>query len=142
MQEYQIALSPDLELTPVDFAAAWNEESETHSIAKAHVVPSTGTHYDPTLIAGAVISITTGLASNALYDLIKQVFVKYGVHKRTKFTQLDQPDGTHLLVIEIEEGKERQSHGTDTHPGAPRQTKRHQRRSQFRSWRRVSYYHQ
>ncbi len=102
MEEYQIALSPDLDLTPVDFAAAWNADNETHSIAKAHVVPSTGTSYDPTLIAGALISITTGLASNVLYDLIKQVLAKKG-HKHTHIEETKKPDGTRILVIDIGE---------------------------------------
>jgi len=103
MQEYQIALSPGLDLAPVDFAAAWNEDIETHSIAKAHLVPSTGTHDDPTLIAGAVISITTGLASNVLYDLIKQVLAKKG-HTHIHIAETKKPDGTHILVVDYDEG--------------------------------------
>ncbi len=103
MEEYHIALSPDLELAPVDFAAAWNEDIETHSIARAHVVPSTGTHYDPTLIAGAVISITTGLASNLFYDLIKQILTKKG-HKHLHIEETKKPDGTHILVVDYDEG--------------------------------------
>jgi hypothetical protein len=102
MQEYQIALSPDLDLAPVNFAAAWNEDIETHSIARAHLVPSTGTHYDPTLIAGALISITTGIASNALYDLIKQILAKKG-HKHIHIEETKKPDGTRILIIDIDE---------------------------------------
>ncbi len=101
MQEYQIALSSDLDLAPVDFAAAWNEDSETHSIAKAHVVPSTGTHYDPTLIAGALIRITTGLASNVLYDLIKQILAKKG-HTHIHLAETKKPDGSRILVVDID----------------------------------------
>jgi hypothetical protein len=101
----QITLSPDLGLDPADFVTAWNKSSECRTAAEARLSPSTGTHYDPFLLGAIamVSSVGLGVATNAIYDLIKQVFVKYGVHKRTKFTQLDQPDGTHLLVIEIEE---------------------------------------
>ena len=102
MQEYQIALSPDLDLAPVDFAAAWNEDIETHSLARAHVIASTSTDYDPTLLAGALITITTGLASNALYDLIKQMLAKKG-HQHIHIEETKKPDGTRILIIGIDE---------------------------------------
>ena len=31
MEEYQIALSPELGMNPADFVAAWNEEAEAHT---------------------------------------------------------------------------------------------------------------
>jgi hypothetical protein len=50
MENYQIALSPDLGLSPADFVTAWNEEAEARNLAEAHLVPSTSEHYDPTLV--------------------------------------------------------------------------------------------
>jgi hypothetical protein len=102
--DYEIALSPDLGLNPADYVATWNETAECRSVAEASLSPSTSTHYDPFLLGAIAMlsSVGLGVATNAIYDLIKQVFVKHGVHKRIKCTQLDQPDGTHLLVIEIE----------------------------------------
>jgi hypothetical protein len=83
MDEYQIALSPDLGLSPADFIAVWNEDTETHAITEARLAPSSSTHYDPTLIAAILLSIGTGIAGNTLYDLIKRVLVKKGIHTHT-----------------------------------------------------------
>ncbi len=97
--DYQIALDP------ADFVAAWNENAACRTIADARLAPSNSTRYDPFLLGAIAIlsSVGLGVATNAIYDLIKQLFVKHGVQKHIKITQLDQPDGTHLLVIQIEE---------------------------------------
>ena len=80
--DYQIALSPDLGLNPTDFVATWNETAECRSVAEASLSPSTSTHYDPFLLGAIAMlsSVGLGVATNAIYDLIKQVFVKHGVH--------------------------------------------------------------
>jgi len=59
--------------------------------------------YDPTLLAGALISITTGLASNALYDLIKQILAKKG-HKHIHIEETKKPDGTRMVVVDYNKG--------------------------------------
>ena len=103
MDEYQIALSPDLGLSSADFIAIWNEDTETHAITEARLVPSSSTQYDPTLIAAILLSIGTGIAGNTLYDLIKRVLVKKGIHKRTHIEEMKKPDGTRILVVDIDE---------------------------------------
>ena len=50
-----------------------------------------------------VLSLTTGIVGNALYDLIKQVLVKKGVHKHTHIAEIKKPDGTRLLIVDIDE---------------------------------------
>ena len=103
--EYHIALSPDVGLSPEAFVTAWNATDETHVVAHASLAPSTGTHYDPFLV-GVVATLGTigvGVVTNALYDLIKQVIVKQKKHEHLHITQVDQPDGTHLLVVDVEE---------------------------------------
>ncbi len=131
--DYQIALSPDLGLDPANFVSAWNENADCRTIADARLAPSSSSHYDPFLLGAIAIlsSVGLGVATNAIYDLIKQLFVKRGIQKCIKFTQLDQRDGTHLLVIQIEE-ESRQTHATHPHPGAPRRTQQYQRRPQLR----------
>ena len=46
MEDYQIALSPDLGLKPADFIVAWNEEAATRTNGQAHLAPSTGRDYE------------------------------------------------------------------------------------------------
>ena len=104
--EYHIALPPDLGLSSADFVTAWNEAPACRAVAEASLTSPAGAQFDQALLdmAVAVLSnVGIGIATNAIYDLIKQVLTKKGVHKRTQLMQLDQPDGTHLLVITTEE---------------------------------------
>ncbi len=100
--DYQITFAPDLALNPSDFVAAWNNTPQCRDVAEARLGASTSAQFDPDLIAGGVAvlsSLALGVASNALYDLIKQALVRQGVRKRTEITRLDQPDGSRLLVV-------------------------------------------
>ena len=104
--QYQIALSPELGLSPEDFVAGWNETPECRAAAVAHIEEAAGAQYDP-LLAGAAVavlgSLALNVASNALYDLIKSVLTKKGVRARTQVMRLEGPDGTPLLVITLVE---------------------------------------
>jgi len=104
--DYQIALSPELGLSTADFVAAWNQAPEFRAVAEARVSESSGAQYDPALLVGAVAllgGVALNVASNAIYDLIKQVLAKRGVRQRTEIMQFDQPDGSRLLVVKIVE---------------------------------------
>src|SRR6266849_5985459 len=101
--EYQIALSPELDISPDDFLAAWNEDTETRNLAEAQLISSRGAYYDPTLIAGILLSVGSGVASNAVYELIKKVLVKQGVRKHTHIEEMKKSDGTSILVVDIDQ---------------------------------------
>lgn len=104
--EFQIAFPPDLDLNPADFVTAWNAESRTRTIAEARLASSGSIQYDPSLVDGAIALLSTigiGVATNAIYDLVKQILVKQGVRKHTQITQVDRPDGTHVLVVVVDE---------------------------------------
>jgi hypothetical protein len=104
--EYQLVFSPELGITPDAFATAWNAETDTQTVAEARLAPSTNRAYNDPLLDVVLLVVTNvglGLATNALYDGIKGIIAKQNHHKRTKITKLDQPDGTHLLVVEEEE---------------------------------------
>jgi hypothetical protein len=103
--EYQLVFSPELGITPDAFVTAWNAETDTQTVAEARLAPGTNRSYNVPLdaVVFIVTNVGLGLATNALYDLIKSALVKQGHHKGTKITKLDQPDGTHLLVVEEEE---------------------------------------
>ena len=40
--DYEIVLSPDLGISPADFAATWNETAEARSIGEARVAAAKG----------------------------------------------------------------------------------------------------
>jgi hypothetical protein len=104
--EYQLVFAPGLSIAPADFVTAWNEDGSTQEVAHAQLVSSTTKSYDGVLLDAVLLvvnAVVLPLGTSALYDLIKGVVVKQKKHKRTKITQLDQPDGTHLLIIEEEE---------------------------------------
>jgi hypothetical protein len=104
--EYQLIFAPSLEIVPADFVIAWKEDASTRDIAQAQIVSSTTKVYNGALLDAVLLvvnSVVLPLGTNALYDLIKGLVVKQKKHKHIKLTQLDQPDGTHLLIIEEEE---------------------------------------
>lgn len=106
--DYQIALTPDLEISPEEFAAAWNEVQEAQAIGSTTLIRSTSKSYlDPatlTIIITTLTSIGSGVVTNVLSEVIKNALAKKGKpQKRTKSTTLKQPDGTQLIVVEEEE---------------------------------------
>ena len=104
--EYRLVFSPELGIAPDAFVTAWNAEANTQTVAEASLAQNSSKAYSGPLMDIVVFVLTNvglGLGTNAIYDLIKSALVKQGHHKRTKITKLDQPDGTHLLVVEEEE---------------------------------------
>jgi hypothetical protein len=114
-QTYQIALSPDLDITPEEFANAWNENDASRTIAEARLSEAKGMRFFDPMLVTILISVGTGVASNLLSDLIKgiiqQLRDKKGAqssqgtttHKHTHIEQVKKPDGTQILVVDIEE---------------------------------------
>ena len=104
--DYQIALSPELGLSPEAFVSGWNERPDCQEVAQARLEEGAGASYDP-LLAGAALavlgSVAINLASNALYDLIKGVLIEQGVRRETEIVQVEGPDGSRLLVVKITE---------------------------------------
>ncbi|MFQ5814822.1 MAG: hypothetical protein ACE5I2_16715 [Anaerolineae bacterium] len=102
--EYQIALPPELGLSSEEFVAGWNDDQDCLAIAEAGLAEPTTKQYDPTLATAALAvlgSVALNVASNAIYDLIKHVLAKKGVRRDVEIMQLDQPDGSRLLVVKI-----------------------------------------
>ena len=108
---YHIALSPDLAITPEEFAGAWNEAAETRDIAYVQLSQAKGGLFiDPTLLAAALLSVPANVASAALYDLIKGIIHHVQVmkgqaqtpHRHIHIEQTKKPDGTEILVIDMD----------------------------------------
>jgi hypothetical protein len=93
--DYTIVFSPTLGLTTAEFVAAWNNSADCRSHGEARLAEANRGQFDLSLLPDAVTilgGIALGVASNAIYDLIKGMLVKQSVRKRTEIRQLDQPD--------------------------------------------------
>jgi hypothetical protein len=112
-QTYNIALSPDLGITPEEFANAWNESDVARTIAEARLSEAKGIQFlDPMMIT-VLISVGTGVASNLLTDIIEgivqQLRNKKGAqssatpHKHTHTEYVKLPDGSEMLVVDKDE---------------------------------------
>ncbi len=81
--DYEIILSPDLDISPADFATAWNETTETRAIAEAHLATPKSAQFDPTLIVAIIITVITGATANFISDRINKLLEKRKGHKHT-----------------------------------------------------------
>ncbi len=52
--DYQIALPPDLGLSPAEFVTSWNADPASRTVAEARLDQSPRAQYEPFLIAGAI----------------------------------------------------------------------------------------
>ncbi|HJT56450.1 MAG TPA: hypothetical protein VJ761_08145 [Ktedonobacteraceae bacterium] len=102
-EEYQIVLSPELGISANDFLTSWNEDAETRHLSEAQAVSPGGRTFDPTLIAGILITVGSGVATNVISALIMKVLDKKGVSKHTHIEQMKKSDGTQMLVVDIDE---------------------------------------
>jgi hypothetical protein len=112
---YQIALSPDLEFTSEELAAAWNESPESSAISEARLSSVKGTSFEPITITVILITIGTGVATDILSELIKNLIHDIrekrkqqqqssgtSLYQKVHIEQLDKPDGTHYLLVDAE----------------------------------------
>jgi hypothetical protein len=115
-QTYQIALSPDLDISPEEFANAWNENDVARTFAEARLSEAKGAQFlDPRLVT-VLLSVGTGVASDFLADIIEgvveQLRNKKGAqsstgtttHKHTHTKYVKLPDGSEMLVVDKDEG--------------------------------------
>jgi hypothetical protein len=104
---YTIALDPELGISPTDLVNAWNTDPNASAAAEAHIIPASQVDYDPFSVGVLAVlgSVAVGLATNALYDLLKAA-VQRSLQARQQPTRiettvrlLEQPDGTRVLIV-------------------------------------------
>jgi hypothetical protein len=108
---YHIALSPDLDITPEEFADAWNEATETRDIADVQLSQTSGAKFLDPVLAAALLSVPATVASSEIYDLIKSVIHRLQEkktqsqvpRKHIHIEQTKKPDGTEILIIDMDE---------------------------------------
>jgi hypothetical protein len=114
-QTYQIALSPDLHISLEEFANAWNEDDIARTFAEAHLSQAKGTQFFDPMLVTVLLTVGTGVATDLLSDLIKGVIQRLidknnaqsgqdtPAHKHTHIEQIKNPDGSAMLVVDIDE---------------------------------------
>ena len=112
---YQIALSPDLHISLEEFANAWNEDDIARTFAEVHLSQAKGTQFFDPMLVTVLLTVGTGVATNLLSDLIKGVIQRLTdkkntqssqgapTHKHTHIEHIKKPDGSEMLVVEIDE---------------------------------------
>ena|SRR5690242_13033061 len=111
---YHIALSPDLHITAEEFADALNEDpAAREKNAEVLLSRSGGAKFLDPLVVGALLSIPATVASSEIYDLLKsaihRLWEKKGQaqpqapHRHIHIEQTKKPDGTVILVIDMDE---------------------------------------
>jgi hypothetical protein len=114
-QTYQIALSPDLHISLEEFANAWNEDDVARTFAEAHLSQAKSSQFLDPMLVTVLLTVGAGVASDLLTDLIegvvKELRNKKGMqsrtdpitHKHTRTAHVKLPDGTEMLVVDIDE---------------------------------------
>lgn len=94
---FQIALDPTLNLSPEQFAAAWNDDPDLRSLGEAKTEDATakGT-FDP-LSTTILIALTTGIASGAAANLLSEAIINF-------FKKRAAPEQKPVVVIREEQG--------------------------------------
>ncbi len=103
---YHLALAPDVPVTAAAFVTAWNATPACREVAEARLETATAATFDPGLgldVWAVLGSVALGVAGNAVYDLIKRVLTAQGVRKQTDIVQIEQPDGSRVLVVKMRE---------------------------------------
>jgi hypothetical protein len=117
-QDYHIILSSDFDITPEEFADAWNETTKARDMAEANVTTPQGTSFEPITITLILITVATGIAVNVISDqingVIKQIREKHSQQKKQEAESkealkpahikiTEKRDGTSIVAIDIDE---------------------------------------
>ena len=118
-QDYQIVLSPDFDLTAEEFTTAWNANPECRALSEAQLVQGKGTTFEPITLTSIALTVATGVATELISALIKGLIQRIYEKKQSqifpqsilptqprKHTHIEatrKADGTHILMIDIEE---------------------------------------
>jgi hypothetical protein len=98
-QEFQIIFDPALALRGEAFTAAWNQAEKTAPIARAALDPARpSTFFDleaVNVVLTVAVSVTGGILSNLLTDLLKE---KFGLNN-TESQTIERPDGKTIIIV-------------------------------------------
>jgi hypothetical protein len=101
--EYQVVIHDNLGLETAEFVEIWNDHPESRSLATAQLESGSHDQYDGGLLGAAVITLLTlggGIATNAIYDLIKYAFTRKRQGEiRFRVEEVQRGDRTVFVVV-------------------------------------------
>lgn len=104
----EVALSPKLNLSPAEFTRAWNASPKHRVAALARTPDGSTKHYDPALAQQIVLDLALGVMGGLIVELvvalIDELAPRSSPKKRIRTKEIIRPDGTHILIVEQEEG--------------------------------------
>lgn len=107
-QDYQIILSSDLDISPEEFADAWNASAKARELAEANVTTPQGTSFEPITITAILITVATGIAvgviSEQINEVIKRIREKHSQQKKQETESKEAPRATHIKITEKRDG--------------------------------------
>ncbi|MCW1969690.1 MAG: hypothetical protein KIH69_016385 [Anaerolineae bacterium] len=101
-------LSPDLGLNSAAFAAAWNSLPECRAAGLAQATPQPASKSLESSLNEVAFALATGLATNALWDLIKLAIAaalqrQQRPARETEIELIERPDGTKITIVRVRE---------------------------------------
>lgn len=113
--EYRIAVAPELQISPAEFTAAWNDAPECRQMAQAELLEASpkGFALDPelfktglTLLAGFAGSIAVDVVKDLIKERLKKLLEKKFAQKspvpEIEVLVIAQP-GAPLIVVKAQE---------------------------------------
>ena len=103
----EVALSPKLNLSPAEFARAWNASPKHRAAAIAQTPDGIAKSYDPALAQQIVLDLTLGVMGGLIVELIVALIDELAPQsrpkKRVRTKEILRPDGTYIFIVEQEE---------------------------------------
>lgn len=94
----QLTLDPTLQISPAQFAAAWNADLRTDDLATAEV-STTADAGESEVILLHTAQTAMPVAAAALYDLIQDTLLQQGVDGPVQIAQDKTSEGDDLLTV-------------------------------------------
>ena len=103
--DYQIVFSPECNINPEAFLAAWNDDADCRVTALAERLhqPSVGYPIDAgtvlIFLGGVATTIATGVITDLISKLLERKFFNKEQEPAVEIVVLQQAPGTQLLVV-------------------------------------------
>jgi hypothetical protein len=98
--DVEIAISPDLQVTPETFAKAWNGDPQCREIASAEVRQKGGTQYEPITLMAVLAGVAGSVAASVIsHFIIKALDDKKPAASRLEVKETRRADGSRIFVV-------------------------------------------
>ncbi|MFC4530319.1 hypothetical protein [Sphaerisporangium dianthi] len=104
-----LAVSGDFDVTAAEIIHSWNMSDDHTRVAVARPYGGRLDHFDAAEFLGSVLvvmgSLASGVAGNALYDLLKAILLPKARGREITYKEIDRPDGTKIIEVHLSENE-------------------------------------